>query len=1062
MKNVTNTLRKCVAIMMMATLLLASLPLTALAADEPLTPPLVCKHTEDGDPLECELCIAERKALKAGKILPPAPAASTQLNEKLLPAGQTEADSLLLPSSKETGDAANTKTTETTDSPPTDTVPGTPVDPDNPDDPETPGNPQIPGTPGDPATPGGPQGPSGPEGPDTPAPPALSISVVGLSVPEGAALGTQTTITARLEGVGVDAVPTGSIVFAVDGKTLSASVAGSSATADWTPATGGDVSITARYVPGSADAYLAGGEKTTTIPVAGDVMELPGTTDDAAGDDPPAGDDLPAGAAALPQTLDTVLAAAYYPPVDLTGGSIVVNAGALFYTGQAHTPGVTVRLAGGSTVSNGYLNIQYTNNINAGTANVTVTPYNGTGTLSGSFTISQANTTGWTVQWPQPAYTTGSIPYYLATNGATADPKPTVAFGGLTLTEGVDYTVSHSNNTVGSTNALATVTPTGNFTGGNRTYTFGVAAPATFTVTITAGQETAYYTGYPIAPGFSVQNGGLPVNVSEYTSTYINNTEVGTGQVVVTARSGATITGTQIAEFTILPRQTATTVTAGAYGSGMVLTATVGGGVNPTGVVEFDVTDSNGPSIYTAQVSGGRAQTGISAPNGAFTVVARYSGDRNHDPSAGQTSVTDNMATVSVTVHENGVYGQYVTLRIRVSGLLGGRTPTGDVLIRIGGRQVDRVHLDAYGEATYSLWNQQWGNQTVIVDYQGDGYYSPASSGEVRIWDSNKRIPTIKLDTAVGSGSKPTTLTATVGGTYWYDRPTGHVTFYSGEKILGAVRLDRRGEATYTWQNVPNGTHTVYAVYSGDTNYRGITAEKKITKRASSSGSGSTSTQSVPAQTLRPNDALLRDDNGNVLATYDTTTIQMQTGGVLRLETTQNLNYYSLGIPLARLRQLASSQTGGYLNFVTPSFNLNIGYGVAASGMADLSGYLTRNGLTEAQTELRISVRKIDDSSLSSAFASAHSGSTPVAMYRVEFSLYNSEGKKLDYTPADITTPVNLILPITGSVGIAEGYDETTRTFFPVAAEFGDGTADLTVDQNGIYIVGTASTDSNG
>lgn len=96
----------------------------------------------------------------------------------------------------------------------------------------------------------------------------------------------------------------------------------------------------------------------------------------------------------------------------------VVTASAQTYTGSALTPSVTVTLNGNVIPSSGY-DVTYSNNVNAGTGNITVTGKNGyRGTATGTFTIAKANPT-------YTAPTANSLTYsgssqYLTTTGSTS------------------------------------------------------------------------------------------------------------------------------------------------------------------------------------------------------------------------------------------------------------------------------------------------------------------------------------------------------------------------------------------------------------------------------------------------------------------------------------------------------------------------------------------------------------------------------------------------------------------------------------------------------------------
>ena len=111
--------------------------------------------------------------------------------------------------------------------------------------------------------------------------------------------------------------------------------------------------------------------------------------------------------------------------------------------------------------------VSYSNNINAGTATVTIT---GNGRYTGSktieFTISPASVSTFSV--------TGiSNRTY---NGAAQTQAPVVKLGSRTLAAGTDYTVSYSNN-INAGTAAVTITGKGNYAGTvSKTFTIAKAA----------------------------------------------------------------------------------------------------------------------------------------------------------------------------------------------------------------------------------------------------------------------------------------------------------------------------------------------------------------------------------------------------------------------------------------------------------------------------------------------------------------------------------------------------------------------------------------------------------
>jgi hypothetical protein len=83
---------------------------------------------------------------------------------------------------------------------------------------------------------------------------------------------------------------------------------------------------------------------------------------------------------------------------------------------------------------------------------------------------------------------------------------------------------------------------------------------------------------------------------------------------------------------------------------------------------------------------------------------------------------------------------------------------------------------------------------------------------------------TTALTTPAGSVTygQPATLTAVVSG--GNSTPTGTVSFYDGETLLGAGTLDGTGTATLATADLPAGSGDITAVYGGDGNFAGSTS----------------------------------------------------------------------------------------------------------------------------------------------------------------------------------------------------------------------------------------------
>ncbi len=230
--------------------------------------------------------------------------------------------------------------------------------------------------------------------------------------------------------------------------------------------------------------------------------------------------------------------------VTLSGADNIV------YSGSPVTPVPTVQIGGTLLTSGTDYDVAYADNVNAGTATVTITGKgNYTGTKTVEFAIAAKSIKEAEIS-----------PIATATyTGSPITPAVTVTDGTTVLANGTDYTVSYEQNTNAGT-AHVVVTGTGNYAGSIDT-TF-VIAPLNMTGT-TIVMPNMNYTGQALTP--------TPVSVSyklndETTLTlvagtdydivgYSNNTNV--GNATATLQGKGNFTGTVTANWKVVDQNTA-------------------------------------------------------------------------------------------------------------------------------------------------------------------------------------------------------------------------------------------------------------------------------------------------------------------------------------------------------------------------------------------------------------------------------------------------------------------------------------------------------------------------
>jgi len=272
--------------------------------------------------------------------------------------------------------------------------------------------------------------------------------------------------------------------------------------------------------------------------------------------------------------------------------------------------------------------------------------------------------------------------------------------------------------------------------------------------------------------------------------------------------------------------QTTITITAvpnpGIAGAPETITATVkvtAGAGTTTGNVIFADT-FNGATVTLGSANLGAAGTAAIHPTlapGQHSIVATYSGDSNDNGGASAPlALTVQLATTSTVVTSTpspSLVQTPVTFTAKVTG--NGGIPTGPVTFLADGTAMGpAVNLNATGTATFTYSALTAGSHSISASYAGDVNDSPSISAAIT--QVVGTIPTVTyLGVSTTTGTNPQAiLVATVLGSTG-PTPTGTVTFNNGSTAMGTAPLDSSGVATLT-PNLPPGTFTIVAVYSGD------------------------------------------------------------------------------------------------------------------------------------------------------------------------------------------------------------------------------------------------------
>ena len=223
---------------------------------------------------------------------------------------------------------------------------------------------------------------------------------------------------------------------------------------------------------------------------------------------------------------------------DISKASIILSQTSYAYDGTAKTPSVTVTLDEKTLTLNTDYIVAYSDNINVGTAKVTVAGKgNYTGSKTVEFTITKAAEEPKKADISKASVTLSQTSYTY--DGTAKAPSVTVALDGKTLALNTDYTVAYSNNIKVGT-AKATVAGKGNYTG-SKSVNFTIVKAAEQPASKITCKKTLYKTAYGAKP-FKIHAASKSKMIFTSSKPKIAAVGKNTGKVTIKNTGVATIT----------------------------------------------------------------------------------------------------------------------------------------------------------------------------------------------------------------------------------------------------------------------------------------------------------------------------------------------------------------------------------------------------------------------------------------------------------------------------------------------------------------------------------------
>ena len=496
-----------------------------------------------------------------------------------------------------------------------------------------------------------------------------------------------------------------------------------------------------------------------------------------------------------------------------------------------------------------------------------------------------------------------SITLTATITGSSGTPTGTVTFG-----SSQDGTLGSSPLSAGTTSGTAVATYTTNALPGGLHGFFGTyngdgtyATSVTNTDTATIQPEAATVTGS--VSGTPAVGTTIPVLVTVKSasgvgtptgSVTVNPYGTALGQTAFTGTLGSTVAGTSTATVSI------PATNAGTYTFQTNCTADASFSCNQP--ASFSVTEAKGTPVFTLKQTGSSAITltavavvpsgaasTVIAPTGSVQflsngtsfatvpldstgtafyagtvtstgpITATYSGDGNYNTATATANATTKVIpTVVLAVVTAGS-----SLSATVTPPSGTTTiPTGTVQFLLGTTAVGTGTLNASGVATFT---GTYGSGILTAAYGGDTNFTTATSNAI---DTTKVTPTVTLTKTSTATDGTVALSVAVTSTST-KTATGMVSFLDGTAQIGSGTLNASGVATFSGSLTKTGvsatarvhslatstvTHTLTAVYAGDTNFNtatsnAVTADATTTLIATTTALTSSSGYTGPSGT---------------------------------------------------------------------------------------------------------------------------------------------------------------------------------------------------------------------
>ncbi|MCD8125004.1 MAG: leucine-rich repeat protein [Lachnospiraceae bacterium] len=481
----------------------------------------------------------------------------------------------------------------------------------------------------------------------------------------------------------------------------------------------------------------------------------------------------------------------------IAAATVSLSADSYVYDGTAKEPAVTVTLDGTVLTEGTDYTVSYTDNVNAGTATVTVKGMGEyIGTVTKTFEIGQASQT-----------VTASAGNSEITYGATTS---------LTVTGEGDVTYKSSNEAVAVVSAEGVVTAVGvgtayitvtasgddNYKAGSASVAITVSTASINNCAVSVETSEFTYDGEAKEPAVTVTDGEMTLTAdTDYTVAYSDNTNAGTATVTVTGTGN--YIGTATATFTIAKAEQTLTVP---ESLAVVLnkTAQISVETDATDTVTYTY-ESSDTSVATVDENG--TVTGVGEGTTTITITA-----------AETTNYQSATATITVVVASNVITltADNTSVTVDAEGLVYTGKAQEPAVTVVYNQDDQSVTLTKGTDYTVEYTNNvNAGTATVTITIIGESYTGESLTANFTIAKAEQELTVLETVTVVAEKTAQLTPSTTA---------TDSVTYSYESADTSVATVDASGVIT----GVAEGTTTITVTAAETTNYKSASAEVTV------------------------------------------------------------------------------------------------------------------------------------------------------------------------------------------------------------------------------------------